>query len=463
VATEATAAPFRSRSGTEHSTPFRIASVVLVLGVVPLAVLAAFKPLTAALLLVGLVVVGFCVIRIEAALMLVIVSAPLEGLTDIGAETHFTPTKLAGAICFASFILYTLTSRRRLRFDQSHVIVVGLLAIAIVSTLQAQEISSALATTLRYAAFVALYVVVSQFVGEQAMQRRLVWALSIASSIAAFEALRNFASGETALANLDHSDPNDIAYILATTLPLTFWLLRERWLLRPVVLLMIGLIAAAVLLSFSRGAVVGLGAAAVWHMLTERRHIKALALGVAVVGVATFIFVNSNPRQVESGFQAKQNVASENVEMRLDAWGAALRLTEDHPLLGVGPGNFQYLYPEVTDRPPGVQSVGVVHNAYLDVGAELGVLAMALFLAYVAIAFARATAAHREGKGIPGYAAAVRTALVVAVVGAFFLSEQYFLPLWLLGGLATMLWLEGRDPDDVRPPAPTAREQTAPA
>jgi putative inorganic carbon (hco3(-)) transporter len=462
VATDAnTLGAFRARSGTEHSTAVRIASVVLVLGVVPLAVLAAVNPLPALFLLVGLVVVGFCVIRIEAALMLVIVSAPLEGITNLGAETLFTPTKVAGAICFASFILFTLTTRRRLRFDQSHVIVVALLALAIVSTLQAEEISSALATTLRYAAFVALYIVVSQFVGEQAMQRRLVWGLSIASSIAAFDALGNFASGETPLANLAHGDPNDLAYILATTLPLTFWLLRERWLARPVVLLMIGLIAAAVLLSFSRGAIVGLGAAALWHMLTERRHIPALALGVAVVCVATFIFVNSNPRQVEVGFEAKQSVAEQNVEMRLDAWGAALRMTEDHPLLGVGPGNFQFLYPEVTDRPPGVQSVGVVHNAYLDVGAELGVLAMALFIAYAAIAFARSTAAHRQGKGIPGYAAAVRTALVVAIVGAVFLSEQYFLPLWLLGGLATMLWLEGRDGDDARP-SPT-RDQTAAA
>jgi putative inorganic carbon (HCO3(-)) transporter len=463
VATEANTVAFGRRSGTEHSTAVRIASVVLVLGVVPLAVFAAFNPLPAMFLLGGLVVVGFCVIRIEAALMLVIASAPLEGLTNLGAGTVFTPTKVAGAICFASFILFALTSRRRLHFDQSHVIVLGLLALAIISTLQAQEISTALATTLRYAAFVALYVVVSQFVGEQAMQRRLVWGLSIASSIAAFDALSNFASEETTLASLIYGDPNDLAYILATTLPLTFWLLRERWLAKPVVLLMIGLIAAAILLSFSRGAMVGLGAGAVWHMVTERRHIPAVALGLAAVGAATFIFVNHNPQQVEFGFEAKQKVAEQNVEMRLDAWSAALRMTEDYPLLGVGPGNFQFLYPEVTDRPPGVAGLGVVHNAYLDVGAELGVLGLALFIAYLAIAFARSTAAHRQGKGIPGYAAAVRTALVVAIVGAVFLSEQYFLPLWLLGGLATMLWLEGRAGGGIEPRPPQLREPTTPA
>jgi len=439
------AVPFGRRSATEHSTAVRIASVVLVLGAVPFAVFAAINPLPALFVLVGLILVTFCVVRIEAALLLLIAVAPLEGITDFGEGTFLTPTKIAGLICFASFVLYALTTRRRMQFDQSHAIVAALLAIAILSTLQAEEIDSALATTLRYTAFVALYIVVSQFVGEQAMQRRLVWVLSIAASIAAVDALGNFISEEATLATLRYADPNDVAYVLATTLPLTFWLLRERWLLRPVVLLMIGLTAAAVLLSLSRGALVGLAAAALWHMVTSRKHIPVLALGLAVVAAVTYFYVSSNPEHVEFGFEAKQKVAARNVELRLDAWGAALRMTEDHPLLGVGPGNFQFVYPEITDRPPGTRSLGVVHNTYLDMGAELGVLAMALFLAYLAIAFSRATDAHRNGKGLPGYAAAVRTSLVVAIVGAIFLSEQYFIPLWLLGGLATMLWLEGRD------------------
>jgi putative inorganic carbon (HCO3(-)) transporter len=454
MAIDASAVRFGRRSPTEHGAGVRVASVLLVLGSIPFALLAAVAPLTALFLLLGIVLLAVCVIRIEAAMMLLIATAPLEGITDYGEGTLFTPTKVAGIICFASFVLYALTSRKRLRFDQSHVIVFALLALAVLSTLQAEEIDTALATTLRYGAFVALYMVVSQFAGEQGIQRRLVWVLSGAASIAAFDGLGNFINEETILASLRYADANDFAYVLATTLPLTFWLLRERWALKPVVLLMVGVIAAGVLLSLSRGALVGLAAAAIWHMLTSRRHIPVLALGVAMVVAVTYFYVNRNPEQVEFSFQAKQKVAAQNVDLRLDAWNAAVRMAEDHPLLGVGPGNFQFLYGEVTDRPPGTEGVGVVHNAYLDIGAELGVLAFALFLAYLAIAFSRATEAHRQGKGPPGLAAAVRTSLVVAMVGAVFLSEQYFLPLWLLGGLATALWLEGRDQAVVANPLP---------
>jgi O-antigen ligase len=119
-------------------------------------------------------------------------------------------------------------------------------------------------------------------------------------------------------------------------------------------------------------------------------------------------------------------------------------LAVEHPLIGIGPGNFLSYYDEVTDTPPGAEPLGVVHNAYLDVGAELGLTGLVLFLAYMTLVFYRLTYAHRNGAGIPGYAAAVRVSFVIAAVGALTLSEQYSAPFWLLGGLATALWAESR-------------------
>jgi putative inorganic carbon (HCO3(-)) transporter len=86
----------------------------------------------------------------------------------------------------------------------------------------------------------------------------------------------------------------------------------------------------------------------------------------------------------------------------------------------------------------------VAHDAYLDIGAELGLIAMALFILYLVVAYARLTVAVREGFGPPGYAQALRISLVIAAVCSIFLSEQYFLPFWLIGGLATAIWSTGR-------------------
>jgi putative inorganic carbon (HCO3(-)) transporter len=266
--------------------------------------------------------------------------------------------------------------------------------------------------------------------------------LSGACTVAGLLALRNFLDETTYQATLPYTNHNDTAFVLATTLPLTFWLLREQWVLRFVAIAMIGVMSASILLSFSRGALLGLGAAAIFQLVTQRRHVLLMAAGVAISLVTTIALIQANPGQVETGFEAKQRVAEYNVASRLDAWSGALRLIEEKPLFGVGPGNFREYFYEVTGNPPGTPNLIVVHNAFLDVGAELGVAAMILFVAYIGVILGRSTVAARRGSGLPGYATALRAALIVGVVASLFLSEQYYAPLWLLGALATALWRE---------------------
>jgi O-antigen ligase len=302
---------------------------------------------------------------------------------------------------------------------------------------------------MRYTSFVALYFVVSQFVGDHRLQRRIAWTLSVSSAVAALIALEYFffEPGYVYRANLKFGDPNQLAFMLATTLPLTFWLLRERWSLRPLVLGMIVVISLAIAFTYSRSALLAIGAGIVFLMLTDRKRIPIL-VGAGVITVAIgLLFVRSNPDSVfriEEGFRAKEKVADTNVQTRLTAWDAAITLAIDHPLLGIGPGNFFYHYGDVTGTPAGAEPLGVVHNAYLDIASELGLVGLGLFLAYLALVFARLTSAQRDGSGPPGFAAALRVSFVVACVGAITLSEQYSAPFWLIGGLATALWLEGR-------------------
>jgi putative inorganic carbon (hco3(-)) transporter len=400
------------------------------------------------------VVVFLCALRADIALLLLVATAPLEGAIQIGSGSVLTISKLAGALAFSSFFLFAVATNRKLLVDRSHAIIGLILALALVSTLQARDVPQGFSTSIRYASFVALYLVVSQFAHDHRLQRRIVWVLCAASTVAGLLTIRNFLNETTSQAALPYTNPNDTAFVLATTLPLAFWLLRERWVLRFAAIGMIGLMSASILLSFSRGALVGLGAAALFQLVTQRKHILLLAGGVLVSAVTTIAFIQTNPGQVESGFQAKQRVAEYNVESRIEAWRAALDLIEANPLLGVGPGNFREYFYEATGNPPGTPNLLVVHNAFLDVGAELGLAAMLLFIAYVGVILRRATLAERAGSGLPGYATALRAALIVAVVASLFLSEQYYAPLWLLGGLATALWRESKATAAAVPSAP---------
>lgn len=420
--------------------------VLLGLGLVafPLALVSASRPGLVLGMLLALVVVGVCTARVDLALLLLVATAPLEVLLPGGSGGGLTVTKVVGALCFTSFALSAVLGRRRLWFGAPHAIVFGILGIALLSTLSARSTTDALTTTTRYASFVALFFVVSQFVGDHRLQTRIAWVLSATSAAAGAVASWNFLSGRTLSARLPNGDPNDIAFILATTLPLTFWLLREPGRRRTAAMLLLGVISVSILLTLSRGALIGLGAAVIWLALAERRFLKPLIAGAAVAGVVLAVVVHVKHNRIETGLRAKEKVASANVSSRLEAWGAASRLAVDHPALGIGPGNFQYYFLKATDSPEGTVRLRVVHDAYLDIAAELGPTAMVLFVVYLGLVFARLTGARRLGLGPPGYAAALRVSLVVASVAAITLSEQYFAPFWLVGGLAAALWQEGR-------------------
>ena len=415
--------------------------VLPLVGVVMLATAA--SPAATLIALVALAVVVVLLLRIELALLVLIAAGALEEAFQLSANPQLTMTKVAGAICFASFARYALTSRKPLLLDRSHAVVVGILLVALASTVQAFDTSIALTTATRYASFVALYVIVSQFVGAHVLQRRIAWVLTLASAVAAVIALQSYFAGNTVVATLPYANPSDFAFILATTVPLSFWLLgaSPRW--RIPLLGVIGLISAATVLSLSRGTIVGLAAGMAWMVFVDRRHVRLVLGGGLLALLVALLVIRSDPSRFETALLYKEKVADYNVTTRYDAWSAAAELAVEKPLLGVGPGNFRFYYNELTDRPAGTHNLYVAHNAYLDVAAELGLVGMVLFLLYLGMTMSRLTVAARRGYGPPGYARALRVSLVIALVAAVFVSEQYYPPFWLIGGLATAIWAEG--------------------
>ena len=406
--------------------------------------LAALAPRMTLIGVIGSCVVGLCLLRIDVALMVLVATAPLEA--QFPAVAGIPVAKLAGALCFASLALDTLRSHRKLRLDRSHTVVLLILAIALLSTLQARDPGPALTTTLRYASFAGVYIVLSLVGDRMDLVRRVVWALSLASTASAVIALQNYLSAKTIFATLENANATDFAFILVTTLPLTFWLLGTRPILRPVVVLMIALMSTAAVLSLSRSAVVGSAVGLFFFVLTDRKRLP-LVLGGGILAItAAVLVIHSNPARFQTALFYKSNIAETNVTTRLDAWHAAARLAAENPLLGIGPGNFQFYFNEATNRPPGTFNILVVHDAYLDIAAELGFIAAALFVLYLVLIFSRLTTVIRSRAGPRTYAQALRVSLVIASVASIFISQQYFLPFWLIGGLATALWRSQREP-----------------
>jgi O-antigen ligase len=415
-----------------------VASVALLLSV-PLVVGAIREPLLTLGVVAGVAAFALSALRVDVALLFLVATIPLEAAFPPFASA-LSVTKVAGLACFASFVVNCFATRRVFRVDRTHAFVFLLLAIALLSSVQALNVADALTTTFRYASFALLFLIVSQLGVDPVLQRRIVWTLSAAGAASAAIAVDRYLEGVDYFAGLPYASPNEYAFVLVATIPLTIWLVgAASWPLRVPALAMAAIMAAAVVFSFSRGALLGLAAAGVYAAIVHLRRLPVI-LAVIAVGVAVVIAVyKRDPGRFDTSFEVKGRSAQTNIESRLETWEAALELTAQRPVLGVAPGNFKDHFFQITERPAGTENLYQVHNAYLDVATETGLAGAAAFLLYLATVFGRARTAARQRLGAPGLAFALTVAFVGALVSGFFLSVQYAAPFWVLGALAVAM------------------------
>lgn len=183
-------------------------------------------------------------------------------------------------------------------------------------------------------------------------------------------------------------------------------------------------------------AVVAAGAALIddrVRLETPRRLRIAICATVAVAAVAAVTIVAVNHPRAEasrlwSSFRSDNNNQATGATRfgtlgsnRYDFWRVALKLAEDHPVAGIGAGNFseQYLEQRRTGEQPAYP-----HSLEFSLLAQTGAIGTALFLAF---AGAVGLAAYRERR-----AGAAEASLVAGGVTAF--------AYWTLHGSVDWLW-----------------------
>ncbi|HEV7765230.1 MAG TPA: O-antigen ligase family protein [Thermoanaerobaculia bacterium] len=172
---------------------------------------------------------------------------------------------------------------------------------------------------------------------------------------------------------------------------------KRRWLYLAIAnLLVAGMIASA-----TRTALIAFVAAMIVLAIVQaRRAAVVIAVVLVVVGLAVMSPATTLGRSArELGRAAVDRNYQLLFSERLLPFLAAVEMTRDHPVAGVGPGCFRFHYmsyrvaleekypPEWTRGYP--MNWGAVHNDYLQVAAETGVIGLLLFLAAIAILVAR--------------------------------------------------------------------------
>jgi putative inorganic carbon (HCO3(-)) transporter len=397
------------------------------------------QPVLTAIGLAGLAVAVALLLRIEWALLLVVVTAPFEGYA---ASVSSASTKLAGLILFAGWLLRLLLDRERTRLRHPAVTAASVLLLVALAATWRHTNEGGVVVLVRYASFIGTFVVAADVLRGLLAPMVAVRAFVVACTLAAVGGMYGFLALGYDRAHGPLTDANDLAFFLVAAFPFAILLARTGkqaglWRLCALVLL------AGTATTLSRGAVVALAAMALWALASGflRPRTALLTSGAVVVGLV--VVALALPALVSQKLEVKGAVAEQNVDERRIRWGAATEMAADHPLLGVGPAGFKVNYPKYVDfeDPNPLHPLDVAHEMYLEVAAELGLPGLLAFLAVIGYGWRGARLADAEGasRETRQLAGAVRGSLVAMLVAALFLTEQYYLPIWLVCALGVAL------------------------
>jgi O-antigen ligase len=157
-------------------------------------------------------------------------------------------------------------------------------------------------------------------------------------------------------------------------------------------------ITAGLLASWSRGGWLGAAAGLIPVLLMRSRQAFMIGALVLVTFFGTLLVGSLAPALVPPLVAARlldiptflgltdilsQPVTDENFSVieRVAHWVAALRMWEQAPWLGVGPGNYALVYPDVR-LPLWEEPLGHAHNIYLNTLGETGLIGLAVFLLF---------------------------------------------------------------------------------
>lgn len=386
----------------------------------------------------------------------------------------FKPALLAGILAVA---LYSLQQSGLRRFDRlrspTTTCLVGLLAWSCVSIPGALHPGVAFTFFIdNFVKTIVMSVVVAGSIRSVRDVERLTLVYFGVTLVYAAVVLSRFQLGANTwrLGRLYHYDANDLATLIASVMPLGlyFALAHRRPLVRVLAVVGLPVLAVGLIRSGSRGGLLAFLAVTAFVFLgfTTIPARSRFAGVVVIVAVACATASDQYWNQMQTLVHPHQDYNMTSDAGRMKIWERGLGYMADHPVLGVGVNNFAVAEGTISplaklqERGIGVRW-GAAHNTFIQVGAELGIPGLLLFVGVIASAFAslrhvarHALSASPPARQVSRLAQTLMAALVGFVVGGFFLSLAYADMLYILTALAIALQKLARADDSRRRPLP---------
>lgn len=314
------------------------------------------------------------------------------------------------------------------KFGRAKGIVYAFIGLLLWSTFSAAFIAERKEEAWRFVEYLAK-IVLPFFVGitlidSLAKLKTVAWVILLSEAYLAYEFNDSYRNGYNRLliegfGGMDNNC-NAIALVTCLGLALFLGLATTSWWVRAVAFGSGALMGHAILISFSRGGMLAaLFTGVVAFLLIPKRAIHYLGAVILVALVLRF----AGPQVVErfSTTFADESDRDRSAQSRLDLWRACIDSMIRKPL-GLGPGNWAGVA-ESYGFDPG----RLAHSVWLQIGAELGVIGLALLVLFYGLCLVRMWPLAREKTDVPDpyyrhLARTVITSLIGFAVSAQFVS-----------------------------------------
>jgi putative inorganic carbon (hco3(-)) transporter len=225
------------------------------------------------------------------------------------------------------------------------------------------------------------------------------------------------------------ADNNDFGLALNMTIPLLFFVGRSdpNPRVRKIMMFVFIAMIPAVFFTYSRGALLGLGAVMFFILLRMKQRI--LLIPIILLAGLFAVFFTPERWQQRMDFRRDGALIDDSAMSRFNAWTYCWRLVQDHPLTGAG---FEAFTPQLFDRyAPNPRDVHGPHSVYFGVLAEHGFIGLGLYLTLIFSTFLTLGKQVKFGRAhddeqIEAYGNGLRVSLVGFMVSGAFLGRAYF-------------------------------------
>jgi O-antigen ligase len=287
---------------------------------------------------------------------------------------------------FAALIQKRISLREVIKCVFNDMFLLSMLCLSIVmafSVLYAKEKSLALSETLRFFSYSILIIMLKLNYKEEKYFKKIKFSYFSAVFITCLIGIIQAVTGM----GLEHKyfyvfngvnkeriaatfgNPNSFAaFLVMSIFPVIMFAIREKIkALKVMYSVLFALILCNIVLTWSRNAIVG---TAVGLVILAAMYSLKFIIPIGVLGGISYFIPQIHTRI--------KDIGNSNLnESRLRLWKTAVKMIKDHPVFGVGNGNYISYYDEYVKRYPELAYANFsrypVHNSYLKVVTEMGI------------------------------------------------------------------------------------------